>query len=352
MHKDRRIPLADLVMRSDLHNVLSNVASQLKTKIRSANRFILDASAASRVGEVSRDVPELLLEHQTFARTPYDLMWLEAPSDIIWETVNPHQKQSTWIDQQVGWLIDHGTVHTFVQSNHHDRADIVPYCYHLHCPWEVQDQARFLRAMNCPNLIIDQFLWGAAYTRLDDNNRQGLRRRHSCTLFPGITPELKHSLVNHKHLGADLLKGAYGDLRNIIATLLILNRPSLIQYLQDIPPRRSFLHGKLHNFMHHRVVTIQVDPRPVIRKIGTTEDATPRRRHEVRGHWCHNQDARDYRTIGCAHDWVPDPDYAEPENERDHLICAVCAGKRWWRHEHARGSAGLGSTTKDYYVQQ
>ena len=106
------------------------------------------------------------------------------------------------------------------------------------------------------------------------------------------------------------------------------------------------------------MVTISLDPKPILRLIGTSQgDAVERRWHEVEGHYCHDKTSRDYsRIAGCIHDWqdtdnewnVLTGDHARSEVK--HWLCSSCNGKRWWRNKHERGNPTIGIVKKDYEV--
>jgi hypothetical protein len=155
-------------------------------------------------------------------------------------------------------------------------------------------------------------------------------------------------------------------LRNIVAILLMMNRPSLTKYIHNANAGRGFHKGKVMPYLSHTTVTIDIDARPTLKLIGTPQgDAVPRRRHEVEGHFCHDETARDFsRIAGCIHefapthgpvdDWAPWPDAplgvpGEPGCPRN-WVCAACGGKRWWVKEHGRGTAEKGFVVKDGYT--
>ena len=98
--------------------------------------------------------------------------------------------------------------------------------------------------------------------------------------------------------------------------------------------------------MAYTVVTIPLDPQPTLRLIGTPAgDIVERRRHEVRGHYCHNEAYRRGTAMGCIHEWEQDPD--RPDDA--HWKCTSCEGKRWHRRVHTRGSAEVGYSDKLLY---
>jgi hypothetical protein len=62
-------------------------ARALQARIRRAERLVFDKEASMRVGEVIRDIPELLIEQIQFARAPFDLCWIEFQSEVLWQAI-------------------------------------------------------------------------------------------------------------------------------------------------------------------------------------------------------------------------------------------------------------------------
>jgi len=56
-------------------------------------------------------------------------------------------------------------------------------------------------------------------------------------------------------------------LRNIIAVLLVMNRPSLTKYVRTSTPGRGFFKGKVLPYLSHTTVTIDLDARPTLKLI-------------------------------------------------------------------------------------
>ena len=140
-------------------------------------------------------------------------------------------------------------------------------------------------------------------------------------------------------------------LRNIVAVLLLLNRPSVVTFGETAPRRRGLLKGREAVYMEHTTVSIDVDPAPVLRRLGTpAEAATPKRRHEVRRTWCHDAPYRAGTERGCVHAWAPHPDHDAAAGTN--WLCGGCGGHRWQREAHMRGDATRGFVAKDYVVKK
>jgi rubredoxin len=207
-------------------------------------------------------------------------------------------------------------------------------------------------------MTLDMLMWGSTYDDLTDDERRVLRASNIMEQTP-----LNPNHPGYQRLTADggmaaAARGTIGDFRTVIAILLMLNRPSLTSYRNSLPNRPGIIKGKLAVYMAHTTVTIDIDPVPTLRLVGTPAgESVPRRRHEVRGHYAQNKEARDYaRIAGCIHNfepnhgppkWLPWPDAGL--DDPDNWVCSDCGGKRWWIPEHERGDASRGFVVHDDY---
>jgi hypothetical protein len=175
------------------------------------------------------------------------------------------------------------------------------------------------------------------------NKAHALRDKHTAFLLPvrnGMDPV---------RVGQATYSQSRGELRNIITMLLLLNEPSVAQYLAETPKYKTFHRGKSTSYFAHTVVTINLEQaREYIRTNGF---GSQKRRHQVRGHYCLNFDAHEYEKIGCVHNWQVDFHRDDDPDNPNHWVCATCGGKRWWRHEHVRGDATIGYVQKTYNVR-
>jgi hypothetical protein len=331
----------------------------LKRKTRSAAKFIFDEAATRRVANVVRDIPELLVRESAFARAPFELTWLEFPHWVYWDALgNPRGHRSDTADHTVGYLIDHGTVTvvtggTISQPHLGPSVGILQYQLNTEWPQEAMDAFAAIGGTGVTLDRIDQCLWGSTYHRLDLETRDRLRHRNVVSVIPGLL----HTRDADKHratLHRTFALGA-GELRNIIAMLLIMNRPKIAR-MTGVPGGHGIYRGKSMTYNKHTSVTIDLDPIPELRSTATPAGAGAlRRRHPVRGHYCHNADAREYHRIaGCIHDWIvadeewhPMPDVEISDS--NHWLCGTCGGKRWWKSDHERGDETLGIITHDDY---
>ena len=350
-----------------------DVLDHLQRRTRAAHKFVLDDKATERIGNVVRDIPDLLIREYDFARAPFDLTWVEFKHPVFWRACgnSPDDEDPIDGDLMVGYLLD-GNIASIVTGGTvgSPLAGAFPSILHfaLNTQWDelthsgYNDSSHVAEVVNGGgDLGLDRFLWGSTLKHMDQATRDRLRERNTVSIYrapPGVWSEEERFAELLKHT----IQGSIGELRNIIAIMLMLNRPSLTRY-SNVQPGKGFSKGKLIPYMAHTTVTIDMDAVPTMRLLGTPEgEGVPRRRHEVRGHYCQNREARDYlRIAGCIHDWqtchddwevwlnAPIGMPGEPGVPRN-WVCNTCGGKRWWKHEHERGDASLGFVTHDYQV--
>ena len=347
------------------------VFGMLQGSVRAAHKFVLDANATTRIAHVVRDIPDLIIREFDFARAPFDLTWVEFPHDLFWREVgNPAEQQDDDADMTVGYLIDGnsisviigGTVGSPLSGPH---PSILRFA--LNTEWSDDEKTEYSGAVSevinsGGDTGLDQFYWGSTLAHMDQATRDRLRTRNRVTVWHPSPTARWTTADSFMDLVKMTIQGSIGELRNVVAIMLMLNRPSITRYT-NAPPGKGFSKGKLLNYMAHTTVTIDLDAVPTMRLLGTPEgEGVPRRRHEVRGHYCQNREARDYlRIAGCIHSWQPchtdwepwpNPPVGTPGQPGmpRNWQCDSCGGKRWWKNEHERGDASLGYTTHDYEV--
>lgn len=348
-----------------------DVFELLQGSVREAHKFVLDDNAATRIGHVVRDIPDLIIREHDFARAPFDLTWIEYPASVFWRACgNPIEYQDDDADHTVGYLID-GNAISVVTGGTIGSPLAGPVLsilrYAMNTEWSEHEKIEYhdtiAEVVNSGRDVgLDRFYWGNTLSHIDEATRNRLRTRNRISVWqPGRTGHWADH-ENFMELVKRSIQGSVGELRNVIAIMLMLNRPSISRYT-NAPPGKGFSKGKLINYMAHTKVTIDLDAVPTMRLLGTPEgEGVPRRRHEVRGHYCQNREARDYlRIAGCIHSWRPchhdwepwlNPPVGTPgmPGVPRNWQCETCGGKRWWKNEHERGDAGVGYTTHDYEV--
>lgn len=331
--------------------------SGLQHRMRMAEKFVFDTSASERVGLVLRDVPELLIEQIQFARPPFERCWIEYELDPIFDLLNPGENNpiDQTRDKKIGMLIDHNRILVVSQTHNHELA-ILPFAYHLNTEWALKDQLDFCDKLKISRLQIDMWLWGALGAKFLNEGKIDYLR----TLRDTNMAEL---LIDQQELSFEaasrMINATAGDFKNHIAILLMLNQPALTQYVK-VPSTRGWIRHKPRPFMSYNTIHVALDPVPKIRKMYDSKEGPGalRRRHRVRGHYCHNEAARKaiiHHT--CLHDWQPTdqewtPIEAKVGDDIEHWFCANCSGKRWWREEHRRGHYKEGEVIHEYEVSR
>lgn len=326
--------------------------------LRMAKRFVLDEEAAVYLGDMIRRYPRIIADAQDFAIQPYETMWVELPSRPFHHAVlgadSTGVENLATADTRLGYLYRAGSVRTFACGSD-NQASIMPIEYRLHTPMTEEEQLALADALQVSRAGLDLWFWGAsakAYLgALCDNaederhtwDREGmraLRANHSVRLAPTGIPGQRRDL-------STLYSGAAGDLRNVVALLLFLNRTANLQVLAGHGHGEGFIKGKLRPLLSHRVIKIKLDPQP--RFLRLCAGAGVRRRlHDVRGCFCHDRLARE----GCPHGEEHEGDFGDWWEEYEPLRwrCTHCGGHRWWRHEHKRGYGQVGEVLQTYQV--
>jgi hypothetical protein len=173
----------------------------------------------------------------------------------------------------------------------------------------------------------------------DEKRLQALRANHRITF--------RDPYMASPVMWRGLTQGSCGELRNILAMLIFINRTSKLRVEYEEPTIQRMWKTRPIPLLKHRVITLRVNPLPKLLKIaGDRASGMKKRRHDVRGHWCHNRIARTgmHAETG-THDWQ--------ESREDHLqFRCECGGVRWWKKPHVRGSADKGVVTAQYQVKE
>ena len=349
MENKRKVLLADqfINVKLNVNNAFIDhrVHKSIQANTMYARKFVFDETASAKVAEVVKEIPELLLQQSEFARPPFDLTWIEYNHRAFWKTMQPNVEPAENADNRVGYLINHNTVLVVVNSADYKPGVLTPYQYHLNTEWPIADQIRIADSMQLSRMQLDIVLWGITYDSLDTDDRRYLRDHNSMTILP-LLP--KH-LDSVKKAMQDYARGSSGELRNIIAFLLMLNRPAITQF-EQVPSGRGWMRNRFVPYAAYNNVTVSLSAPTILRLMGTVnEQAITKRRHEVRGHFCQNEESR---KAHCVHSWEVDYHDGDAHDFPTHWECKYCHGKRWWRIAHERGDASKGFVTKQYTVTE
>jgi hypothetical protein len=322
----------------------------MQARLRVAKRFVLDEDAARHLGNVADQAPEAIAYAQEFALRPFDRMYVEFPFAPVWEMVTHTMPDKINGDATLGYLYDGPRVYIFtrgyaagVKKYNVPYVAFLPLYYHLNKPFTIPDEQIVCDKLGISRTQLDAFFWGQSINKLDPDAVRLFRAEHSFGMLDGKGKELQpnaldwHATKIFQRIGVET---SSGDLRNIIAMLLLLNQPSQNVYLTDVAPMRRMLHNKAHTYVSHSVVKLNIDPVPRLKKMLIGAEGVWRKEHDVRGHFCHNEEARN--AFCDPHDWT--------EYDVNQWRCLKCAGLRWWRKEHRRGHKEKGKVKTSYQV--
>jgi hypothetical protein len=342
--------------------IAPRVIERVQAKARQARRFVFDDDASRRIGDVVREIPDLIVREAQFARAPFPLTWVEYNSVAMWRSVyreQPHKLENEFPDHaaRIGYLIEENEVYV-VAGGHAVTPEALNIVHLGHFAYELnvvgRDRSQILRDEMARRGLdaaserhvrdwFNRFFWSSTADHLDDATLDALSNRFASYPLYDTNGPL------HGHM-QQVMAECFGDLRNIIAILLMLNRPRITRYDNELPRSRGWLKNRQVPYLAHTPVTIHLDPLPILRHLGTPlGEAEPRRRHEVDGHYRHRGG-----TPGCIHpwvrtdeDWIAVAEHAAPADV-DHWLCPVCERKRWWVKTYHRGDAARGYVTHDH----
>lgn len=336
--KPKREPtLADLFLAfgqdTEMHQ--PHFFETTRDHLMQSHRFVFDDEATQYVGDMIRTMPRIIADAQDFAIPPFKQTWIEFSSRILYEAVTglPAAHNS---DTRVGYLITGPIARVIALGNDNDAA-VLPLQYKLFQPWSLQQELDFCSHYHLSRHILDVMFWGeSANTFIHDADKEGLRAlRSNHSLELCCNERFQYRVMDQ------LSTNSAGDLRTIIAMLLFLNRTSNDLYINEVGHAQKMVRTRPTPLLKHSVIKLKLNPLPRLRKL-CAGPGVMRRLHDVRGHYCHNKEAR---FSGCMHDWI--------ETKPLHWECSLkCGGLRWWRNEHKRGNADKGTVTSHYQVEE
>jgi len=314
----------------------------LQGKLREAKRFVLDDQAAVYVARMIGDHPRIVADAQDFAIPPFTTMWLEFPFANFFHVLNPIATWDFEGDYRIGFLILGANAYVAGMSRN-GNADFLPAMLKLNQPFTIDEELAFCDAVGTSRLGLDQYFWGSSFNQLaDDRDKEGaraLRANHSVALLVDPIPDKLRGKILR-----DVLTTGNGDLRNLIAMLIFLNRTQSLQQIEEVAMgKQQLINRRPACLLAHRVIRLTIDPGPRLARLCAGEGVW-RRLHDVRGHFCHNRTARENQH---EHEWI---DVTTVDANPPLQWACVCGGHRWWRREHHRGHADKGAVVAEYEV--
>lgn len=328
--------LVDILKTPDFlsHGEFADVLARLRSP--TTRRFCLGPDAVAQLAVLCRDFPQLVVESSEFARPPYDRMWVEYDARSMWEQINGRKSDDS-ADDRVGYFIDNGIAWT--AGSIRNIATFIPYGFELNSPWSEDEQRIWFDTLGTKREQFEYFVWGRSIAQLDAETRAKFVSMHKPMIMSDDLDKINRSpwaqmLTNRS------LSQMSGDLRNLIAILLVMNRPHVIDVDKPTPAVRTFVKGKSTRLLEFSVVHVRGDAVAAVRTASVTGDRGPVMRHEVRGHFRTDET---WRAGRCMHTM-------EVVERDQRWRCSVCGGQRWWVKAHERGDASRGYKRKEYVV--
>jgi hypothetical protein len=317
----------------------------VREHLREAKKFVLDEKAAIYAAEMIRDHPLAIAHDQEFAIPPFPATYIEVPYAEFFIKLGGSYDDLEG-DTDVGYFIDGPTAYImsrarwdsntvkalFAGSN--NRAIMLPLAFRLNQPFTVQEELDAATLLGTSRMGLDQLYWGSITPQVSKHPEmfRALRANHSFEIWYG------HDVPNVMPV---LYKSMHGDLRNVIALILFLNRTSDLRIEQEIGPKQGFIRNHVRIYQRHSVIRLRLDPKPMLKKV-YGHGGVWRREHDCRGHFCHDKLAHDSPHHPKTHDWH--------EYGVNIWRCMICGGRKWWRKAHKRGHREKGLVTTSYEV--
>jgi hypothetical protein len=346
-------------------------------------RFIFGPEASEFLGHFIRECGDLIVEQAEFALAPFQNTYLQINIDLTHRALGAATTHDLFKDKgygadvDVGYLLSGERVYTFAAGRNGDKAFMSPIVLNRNTPqkgpvlsrldgeypeWRstpLPQQDETVRAMYLFGSTLNRYL-----TDFDDiiANVEAARAANDRALFDFhlsqgmdfaeariLATVNRHKpirdLVNNTSVNTawgkpahavDILYGGMGELRTILAALLILNQPHSNVRFAEMKAQRGFWRGKPRAYAKHNVVHIDIDGLKNLRKRFLTGSRETPRAHEVRGHFLN------YNKHQCDHAWVQAIDNSK------RWTCSTCGQLRVWREAYERGDASKGYVTKHY----
>jgi hypothetical protein len=331
-----------------------------------ADKFYFNASAMRYVGELVKDqhTSELLLENAQFAVPPHPVTFIEVDRDAYLLATQPESTLKPDRDAKFGFLVVKNTVYTLSARQDSTHAGLLPFIIDLNHPQQQliteMYATTFHLAMRCH---VIHCLGSSAqpyfertmgpWEEIKEKSFEDLSRiyqycvQHNIrvmqnTLEPGV-----HRSGVYMTRGEKVRRLApefAGDLRLIIALLLVMHRASKTIFMTEGGGEKGWIGRKQKRYMKHNVVNFNLNPHETIKRAFENTEPESRRRHSVRQHYAHWNKTKWHEHPNLANDT------AFQQLDETHWLCERCGCLRVLRKSFMRGDASKGYVTKDYNV--
>jgi hypothetical protein len=338
-----------------MHDFGATAHPTIRNLVRSARPFVVTERAAERVREAMATYPELIAENSAFAIPPFQTMWIEFPSrtmlrhhrlsgitddaDLARQGLLPipglglkHPIDDPTTDLHVGYLIGANTVIVFAEGEEL-KPTVLPFSYRLHRPMPLDEQEEAVKWFGATQNALDPFLWGHTLCpTLDRKHQRMLANQHTFLVSEALLHRPASEVAR-----SQIMRGSAGELRNILAILLMVNQPANVIRTREVPRTHGLVKGRRVSYWGHSLIDINLDATTRVNVLARPKGASNFHMpwHEVRGHFVH----RNARGSNHAHEWLADPD----RERRWRCGAEGCKALRTWReYPEGHGSANVG----------
>ena len=300
-------------------------------------RYKISDEVVREVGTMLREHPDLFMNNYQFALSPYPKMYIEYNLDVMIKALDPDFDLEA-IEQRdtiLGVIIDDNKVFTLVEARHKPIAKnitlpaILPIYYTInydHC----MGNDVFLFPLH--ETTKRTLFFGSLANKIVFTNEQydEFMRRFNVWCNDFIRKRMDRETFDNA------IRASAGELKNLLAILLWINQPKLLDF-QSVPATRRWYGSKNIAYAAHNIVRLKkhVTYKNIYREM---IDRQGPRRHEVSAFF------RNFSKTACEHEWPIMPD----EDGRWH--CLKCSQWRIRVKNHMRGDASRGFVTKEYKV--
>ena len=328
-------------------------------------KFVLDDQAARYLGEYMRDHPDKIARANEYAIPPFKTMWVEYSVREVYEALHGFPLDDRG-DTRMGLLVNGPDVMMFVEGPKEGDCQMSPFMARLNKPATLEEELELCRLMGISRINIDSLMWGTP----------GVRIRKE---FPELYPVLRanHAFIaatdlsgiGDGHLRSFFEDGTGGDLRNVVALMIFLNRTQDVQVMEERKAKPGLIMRKPRAYIGHSVITLKINPVERLRRIGEPSGiSSPKRLHDVRGHYCRNKLTKQAEEIGdtcealdrtdplfylTCHDWKEVEGSKHVDQKTGAIMtwkCSRCKGVLWRKPEHKRGTLKQGYVVQQYAV--
>lgn len=317
-----------------------------KSHTYTVKRFVFDDEASFHLGEVVRDFPQLLAENMLALKACFPQIYIEFNAREAFRGRGGEVSRIS--DKRIGYtLVDDivlilASMDTDEDPNNQYSSMIIP------CPWGF----KFWRSDKTPSFaqasegtkLKMSYIFGGQRQQNKNGVQDIVLPKVDCELATHIASntELVEIIKLPDELAVEHIFAAGGDPLIYTAAIMMLNERSKHTVIMEKSASRTMYKGKSVAIPEHSTVSIHFDKssHANIRYLVTSHAGSPKREHDVRGHWVY------YGEQECVHTWTP----LSPENTKQ-FICPTCKGHKTWRIAHQRGDAALGTVRKTYIVK-